>query len=159
VSHLYKIPVYDRLSIPLESQAVAWFLPRSKDQSLRILIADDHEIVRKGLCFILESHKNTEICGEASNGQDAVEKATELEPDLIILDVTMPGLDGFAAARRIRTVLPEVPILMLSIHEGPHVIKEARQAGAQGFVSKSEAGHVLLKAVEAIFQGQTFFPT
>jgi DNA-binding NarL/FixJ family response regulator len=109
---------------------------------LRILIADDHELIRKGLCFILESHKNTETCGEASNGQDAVEKAIELNPDLIILDVTMPGLDGFAAARRIRTFLPEVPILMLSMHQGSHVVKEARQAGVQGFVSKSDAGHV-----------------
>lgn len=126
---------------------------------MRILIADDHELIRKGLCFILESHKNTEICGEASNGQDAVEKATELNPDLIILDVTMPGLDGFAAARRIRTFLPEVPILMLSMHQGSHVVKEARQAGAQGFVSKGDAGHILVKAVEAIFEGQTFFPT
>ena len=125
---------------------------------MRILIADDHELIRKGLCCILESHKNTEICGEASNGQDAVEKATELNPDLIILDVTMPGLDGFAAARRIRTFLPEVPILMLSMHQGSNVVKEARQAGAQGFVSKGDAGHVLVKAVEAIFAGQTFFP-
>lgn len=125
---------------------------------MRILIADDHELIRKGLCFILESHKNTEICGEASNGQDAVEKATELNPDLIILDVTMPGLDGFAAARRIRTFLPEVPILMLSMHQGSNVVKEARQAGAQGFVSKGDAGHVLVKAVKAIFAGQTFFP-
>jgi two-component system, NarL family, response regulator NreC len=133
--------------------------PRTGDYALRILIADDHEIVRKGLCFILESHRNTEICGEAKNGQDAVEKATELNPDLIILDVTMPGLDGFAAARRIRTFLPEVPILMLSMHEGPLVVREARQAGAQGFVSKTDAGHVLLKAVDAIFQGQTFFPS
>jgi DNA-binding NarL/FixJ family response regulator len=125
---------------------------------LRILIADDHEIVRRGLCLILESRKNIDICGEASNGQDAVEKASELNPDLIILDVTMPNLDGFAAARQIRTFLPEVPILILSMHAGQSVVTEAQHAGAQGFVSKSEAGHVLLKAVDAILQGQTFFP-
>jgi DNA-binding NarL/FixJ family response regulator len=125
---------------------------------LRILIADDHEIVRKGICSILESRKNIDICGEASNGQDAVEKASQLNPDLIILDVTMPNLDGFAAARQIRTFLPEVPILILSMHAGPSVVREAQQAGAQGFVSKSEAGHVLLKAVDAVLQGQTFFP-
>ena len=125
---------------------------------MRILIADDHEIVRKGICAILESRKSIDICGEASNGQDAVEKASQLKPDLIILDVTMPNLDGFAAARQIRTFLPEVPILILSMHEGRAVVNEAQQAGAQGFVSKSDAGAVLLKAVDAITQGQTFFP-
>ena len=94
----------------------------------------------------------------ASNGQDAVEKASQLNPDLIILDVTMPNLDGFAAARQIRTFLPEVPILILSMHEGHTVVSEAQQAGAQGFVSKRDAANMLLKAVDAILQGQTFFP-
>jgi DNA-binding NarL/FixJ family response regulator len=125
---------------------------------VRILIADDHEVVRKGICSILEARKNIDICGEASNGEDAVEKASQLNPDLIILDVTMPNLNGFAAARQIRTFLPEVPILILSMHEGHSVVREAQQAGAQGFVSKSDAGHVLLKAVDAVLQGQTFFP-
>jgi two-component system response regulator NreC len=126
---------------------------------LRILVADDHETVRKGVCSILESRKSIEICGEAANGQDAIEKASELNPDLIILDVTMPGLDGFAAARQIRTFLPEVPILMLSMHEGPSLASEAQRSGAQGFVSKSDAGDVLLKAVEIVLRGKTFFPT
>jgi DNA-binding NarL/FixJ family response regulator len=125
---------------------------------LRILIADDHEVVRRGLCFILESRKNIDICGEASNGQEAVQQASQLNPDLIILDVTMPNLDGFTAARQIRTFLPEVPILILSMHEGHSIVREARQAGAQGFVSKSEAGTVLLRAVDAVVQGQTFCP-
>lgn len=125
---------------------------------MRILIADDHEIVRKGICSILESRKNIDICGEASNGQDAVEKASQLNPDLIILDVTMPNLDGFAATRQIRTFLPEVPILILSMHQGHSAVREAQQAGAQGFVSKSEAGDVLLKAVDAVLDGRTFFP-
>jgi two-component system nitrate/nitrite response regulator NarL len=125
---------------------------------LRILIVDDHETVRRGVCSILESRRNTEICGEAVNGQQAVEMASQLKPDLIILDVTMPEMDGFAAARQIRTFLPEVPILMLSMHEGQPISREAQQAGAQGFVSKSAAGQVLLKAVEAVLQGQTYFP-
>jgi DNA-binding NarL/FixJ family response regulator len=125
---------------------------------LRILVVDDHETVRRGVCSILESRRNTEICGEAVNGQEAVEMASQLKPDLIILDVTMPQLDGFAAARQIRTFLPEVPILMLSMHEGQRIAREAQQAGAQGFVSKSAAGQVLLKAVEAVLQGQTYFP-
>lgn len=120
---------------------------------------DDHETVRRGVCSLLESHKDVEICGEAANGQEAIEKASRLYPDLIILDVTMPALDGFAAARQIRTFLPDVPILMLSMHVGQHIELQAQQAGVQGFVSKSAAGQVLLKAVNAVLQGQTFFPS
>jgi DNA-binding NarL/FixJ family response regulator len=125
---------------------------------LRVLIVDDHETVRRGVCSILESRKNVEVCGEAANGQEAVAMASELSPDLIILDVTMPEMDGFATARQIRTFLPEVPILMLSMHDGPTVTGEARRVGAQGFVSKSAAGKVLLEAVEAVLQGQNYFP-
>jgi DNA-binding NarL/FixJ family response regulator len=131
---------------------------RREGRPVRILVVDDHETVRRGVCSILESRKHIEVCGEASNGQDAIEKAAELKPDLIILDVSMPTVDGFAAARQIRTFLPEVPILMLSMHDGHRVIEEAQQAGAQGFVSKNAAGQVLLRAVEAVSQGQTFFP-
>ena len=83
----------------------------ARGYSLRILVVDDHETVRRGVCSILESRKDVEICGEAANGQDAIEKASQLTPDLIILDVTMPELDGFAAARQIRTFKPEVPIM------------------------------------------------
>jgi DNA-binding NarL/FixJ family response regulator len=92
---------------------------------VRILIADDHEIVRKGVCSILESRKDIEICGEASNGQEAVQKALQLNPDLVILDVTMPVLDGFAAARQVKEVLPNVPILMLSMHDANDAVREA----------------------------------
>ena len=124
---------------------------------MRILIADDHEIVRKGVCSILESRKNIEICGEASNGQEAVQKAFQLNPDLVILDVTMPLLDGFAAARQIKKILPNVPILMLSMHDGNDAVREAQLAGVQGFVTKSEAANVLLRAMDALFDGHTFF--
>jgi DNA-binding NarL/FixJ family response regulator len=124
---------------------------------LRILIADDHETVRKGVCAILGARKDVEICGEASNGQEAVQKAFQLNPDLIILDVTMPVLGGFDAARQIKKLLPKVPILILSMHHGSSVVREAQLAGAQGYVTKSEAAHVLMKAVDAVLQGQTFF--
>jgi DNA-binding NarL/FixJ family response regulator len=126
---------------------------------MRVLVVDDHETVRRGVCSILEARKDVEICGEASNGQEAVEKTSELNPDLIVLDVTMPVLDGLSAARQIRTILPEVPILILSMHEGKSIVREAQQAGVQGYVTKSEAANVLLKAVDAVLQGQTFFPT
>jgi DNA-binding NarL/FixJ family response regulator len=124
---------------------------------LRILVVDDHETVRRGVRSILESRKDVKVCGEAANGQEAVEKAAELVPDLIVLDVTMPQLDGFTAARRIRTFLPDVPILMFSMHGGLQVTIEAQHAGAQGLVSKSAAEQVLLKAMDAVFRGQTYF--
>ncbi len=130
----------------------------NKIAPLRILIVDDHETVRKGVSSILETRKDVEVCGEASNGQEGVEKASQLNPDLIVLDVTMPVLDGFSAARQIRAILPEVAILILSMHAGHSIIREAQQAGVQGFVSKSDTGQQLLRAVGAVLQGQTFFP-
>jgi two-component system nitrate/nitrite response regulator NarL len=124
---------------------------------LRILIADDHETVRKGVCAILTAHENIQVCGEAANGEEAVQMAFELKPDLIVLDLSMPVLDGFSAAKQIRKVLPSVPILILSMQNGQRVAREAQLAGAQGFISKSEAGQVLLEAISALMNGQTFF--
>jgi DNA-binding NarL/FixJ family response regulator len=124
---------------------------------LRILIADDHETVRKGVCAILTAHENIQICGEASNGEQAVQMAFELKPDLIVLDLSMPLLDGFSAAKQIRKILPSVPILIFSMQNGQRVAREAQLAGAQGFISKSEAGQVLLEAISALMNGQTFF--
>ena len=93
---------------------------------MRILIADDHEAVRKGVCAILSSRADVEVCGEAENGRETVEKANALKPDLIILDITMPVLSGFEAAREIRKTLPYVPILILSMHESSLLIGEAK---------------------------------
>jgi DNA-binding NarL/FixJ family response regulator len=124
----------------------------------RILIIDDHETVRRGVHSILESHNDVDVCGEAVNGQDGIEKASQLNPDLIILDVSMPDVDGFTVAREIRTFLPEVPILILSMHDGHNISRQAQQAGVQGFVSKSAAGQMLLKAVDLVLHGQTYFP-
>jgi DNA-binding NarL/FixJ family response regulator len=123
----------------------------------RILIADDHETVRKGVRSILESRKDVEKCYEASNGEEAVRDALELKPDLIILDLSMPGLDGLAAGKEIRKLLPNIPILMLSMHAGDGIVREAQKAGLHGFVSKGDAGQVLLRAVDALLKGQTFF--
>ena len=125
---------------------------------MRILVADDHEAVRKGVCAILSSRLDIEVCGEASNGQEAIDKAHELKPDLIILDITMPVLNGIDAARIIRQTLPKLPILLLSMHDGKHIIEDARRIGLQGYVSKSEASATLLAAVDALLRNQTFFP-
>jgi DNA-binding NarL/FixJ family response regulator len=125
---------------------------------MRCLLVDDHESVRIGVTAILSSRPNIEICGEASDGKEAIEKARELKPDLIILDITMPVLDGINSAKEIRTFLPEVPILFFSMHDGVYLVHEAKMAGGQGFVNKMEARAMLLDAVDALLKKQTYFP-
>jgi len=125
---------------------------------LRILIADDHEAVRKGVCAILSAREDVQICGEAENGKDAIEKAHALKPDLLILDITMPVLSGFEAAREIRKTLPHLPILILSMHESNQLIEEAKKIGVQGYVTKTQVGGTLLQAVDALLRKDTFFP-
>jgi DNA-binding NarL/FixJ family response regulator len=120
------------------------------------LVADDHELVRKGLVAILAARADITI-HEAGNGQEAVQKALDLRPDFVILDVTMPHLDGLAASRQIHAALPGVPILILSIHEGREIARAAKDSGAKGFVTKRDAGSVLLQAVDALLQGKTFY--
>jgi len=125
---------------------------------LRILVADDHEAVRKGVCAILSSRGDLEICGEATNGREAVDKSIELGPDLIILDITMPVLSGVEAIGEIRRYLPSVPILVLSMHESRQVIANVRALGVQGYVAKSDASTTLLLAVDSVLRNETFFP-
>jgi DNA-binding NarL/FixJ family response regulator len=129
-----------------------------KRPSLRVLIADDHESVRKGVCVILGTRGDIEVCGEASNGREAIDKAKELQPDLIILDITMPVLSGIDAAEVIRTALPHVPILFLSMHQSRQIVAEAKRIGVQGYVRKSEAATTLLNAVDAVLRNEPFFP-
>jgi len=130
---------------------------RKNGHPVRILVADDHETVRKGIVMILSSSILIGECGEAANGLEAIEKAQELEPDLIILDITMPKLGGFEAAREIRKLFPRMPILFLSMHEGRHVVESAKSIPVQGFVMKNQVGQTLLDAVGALLSGQTFF--
>lgn len=123
---------------------------------MRILVADDHAVVRKGVCTILSSRADLE-CEEAENGREAIEKAIALGPDMVVLDITMPVLSGLDAAREIKNFLPQVPILILSMHTGEHVIKQLKSLGVQGFVTKGQAATTLLQAVDALLNGQTFF--
>ena len=125
---------------------------------MRCLLVDDHESVRMGVTAILSSRANIEVCGEAANGEEAVEKARELKPDLIIMDVNMPVLDGIHSAKEIRTFLPDVPILFFSMHDGVYLVHEAKMAGGQGFVNKTDARATLLDAVDALVKKQTYFP-
>jgi len=126
--------------------------------ALRILIVDDHEAVRAGVRVALETREGLEVCGEAANGREALDKVRQLKPDVVILDITMPVLDGFSAAREINKILPGVAILLLSMHESPNMINVAKSSGARGYVAKSEGIARLLRAVDAIAHNKTFFP-
>ena len=125
--------------------------------SLRILVVDDYETVRKGVCAILSARLDVEICGEAANGRQAIEQARKLKPDFIILDATMPMLNGFDAAREILKILPGVPILMLPMHDHRQFLEEAKRVGVKGYVTKTQVGVTLLHAIDALLNGQTFF--
>jgi DNA-binding NarL/FixJ family response regulator len=132
-------------------------MAKSNGQPVRILVADDHETVRKGICMILSSRFGGSEYGEAANGLEAIAKAQELQPDLIVLDITMPRLGGFDAAREIRKLYPKMPILFLSMHEGKHIVETAKAIPVQGFVMKNQVGQILLDAVGALLNGHTFF--
>ncbi len=125
---------------------------------MRILLVDDHAIIRKGVRVVLSSRADIEVCGEAGDGKEAVQKALQLKPDLIIMDITMPLLSGFDASLKIRKALPDVPILILSMHDSQTVRQACKKAGAQGYVSKAKAGELLLRAVDLLMHGETFFP-
>lgn len=123
----------------------------------RILVVDDHEVVRRGLCGLLEAQTGWQICGEAANGREAVEKAERLKPDIVVLDISMPKLNGLEAARRIRKVAPKIGVLILTMHDSQQVVRDVLDAGAMGYVLKSDAGRDLVAAVDALCQHRTFF--
>ena len=126
---------------------------------LRILIADDHEVARRGIRALLESRPGWEVCGEARDGREAVEQAATLKPDLILMDIGMPNLNGLEAARQILISSPKVAILILTMHDSDNVVREVLRAGARGFILKSDAGRDLVAAVEALQRQRTFFTT
>jgi DNA-binding NarL/FixJ family response regulator len=125
--------------------------------TLRILVADDHEVVRRGLCALLESQPGWQVCAEASDGRDVLKKATEARPDIIVLDVAMPNLNGLEATKQILKANPRVKVLILTLHDSDRLIHEVLMAGACGFVLKSDAARDLVTAVEALRQNKTYF--
>ncbi len=125
--------------------------------ALRILIADDHEVARRGIRCVLESHTEWEVCGEATDGREAVELAGRLKPDILLLDIGMPNLNGLDATRQILAMMPEARILILTVHDSEQVVREVLAAGARGFLLKSDAGRDLLVAVEALQHRRTYF--
>jgi DNA-binding NarL/FixJ family response regulator len=115
---------------------------------MRILVADDHEVVRHGLRDLLEDHEGWEVCAEASNGIEAVDLARRIEPEIAVLDVAMPMLDGLEAARRIRLAAPATKVVLYTLHDTEDIAARAREAGARGCVAKSSSASELLSAIE-----------
>jgi PAS domain S-box-containing protein len=123
---------------------------------MRILVVDDHEVVRKGICSVLETDPQLAICGEAVNGRDAVEKAVALRPDIVIMDIGAPGLNGLEAARQIKRLVPEAEIVIVSPHEAPQMVRQAFLAGASDYVLESSVTTDLLPAIARLASGERF---
>jgi DNA-binding NarL/FixJ family response regulator len=124
----------------------------------RILIADDHDIVREGIrTLISRSRPEWQICGEACNGEQAIEAVKALKPDLIILDITMPKMSGLETSSQIAKLDLDCSVLIFAMHESDRMPIEVRQAGAQGFVLKSQASRDLIRAIDRLLAGETFF--
>jgi DNA-binding NarL/FixJ family response regulator len=125
--------------------------------ALRILVVDDHEAVRRGLNSILEGHAGWTVVGEAATGREAVEKAGALKPHVVILDMSMPELNGLEATRGILKAAPDARVLVLTQHDSEQLVRAFLLAGAQGYIMKSDAARDLMTAVESLQQGRPFF--
>ena len=125
-------------------------------RSTRILVVDDSPLVRQRLRDMLQQHPHWKVCGEAASGSEAIQKVQGLGPDLIVLDFLMPGMDGLQAARELGKVVPDVPILMFTMHLSRQLVEEARNAGIRGAVAKSDAGRII-EGVEALLRNEAFF--
>jgi DNA-binding NarL/FixJ family response regulator len=132
---------------------------RSKEASLgvRVLLADDHDVVRRGLRQLLEQQPGLEVCGEATTGREAVELTARLTPNVVILDLTMPEMNGFEATRRIRKAHPGTEVLIFTMHESEHLIREVLAAGARGYILKSDAAGLIVAAIETLAKHKPFF--
>ncbi len=116
----------------------------------RVLIVDDHAFIRRGVQTILQPYPEWEFCGEASNGSDAVRLVDELRPEIILMDVTMPGMNGIEATRIIRKTHPDIKIILLTLHESSEVLRTGFRAGASGYLLKADAEEELMKALRVV---------
>jgi DNA-binding NarL/FixJ family response regulator len=124
---------------------------------LRILVADDHELVRRGIRALLEAEPGWKVIAEVSDGHEAIERAVDLKPEIAVLDISMPRLSGLEAARRIKKLLPQTKVLMLTMLDSEHLAWEVLKAGARGYVTKSDTGRDLVIAIESVRRDKTFF--
>jgi NarL family two-component system response regulator LiaR len=125
--------------------------------SIRVLVTDDHAIVRKGICALLQTEPSIEVVGEAGDGQNAVDEAQRLHPDVIVMDLVMPGIDGVEATRRIRARQPKARILVLTSFTGEERVLSAIKAGAAGYLLKASGPEELVKAIERVYRGESWF--
>jgi DNA-binding NarL/FixJ family response regulator len=125
---------------------------------VRILVADDQAEVRRGICSLIESAGDLEVCAEAANGEEALEKTIALHPDLVVLDISMPVMNGLDAAKAIRACCPQTPILLVSIHEIGAMIDRAHEIGVDGYVAKDQVSKILIDAIRAVTKHQKYFP-
>jgi DNA-binding NarL/FixJ family response regulator len=133
------------------------FSARPSQKEIRVLIADDHEFVRLGLRQLLEAGQGFAVCGEASDGRQAVDKAQQLKPDVVVLDISMPGLNGLETTRQILRKVSQTKVLIFTVHESEELAVSLLRAGAHGYLLKSDAGRDLLTAVESVHQCRPFF--
>ena len=129
----------------------------SETTRIRVVLADDHALVREGIRHVLDADAAIEVVGEAANGADAVTLALQHTPDVVLLDITMPGENGLRAAARLRDVLPSARILMLSMHDNAEYVREGMRIGTHGYLLKDSAGEELRAAIRAVHAGGTFF--
>jgi DNA-binding NarL/FixJ family response regulator len=131
-------------------------MPRKKKKTISVLLADDHAILLDGLRVVLEAEGDLKVVGRASNGEEAVRLARQLRPDIAIVDIKMPVMNGIDATRRIRESSPSTRVLILSAHDSAHYVDQALRAGAEGYVAKRSAGPEVVKAVRAIVEGKRY---
>lgn len=124
--------------------------------SVNILVADDHEVVRRGVRALIEARHDWHVSGEACTGNDALRLARELKPDVVVMDIMMPELNGIEAARKIRSAVPNAEILLLTMSDSEQLVHEGLQVGAKGYVLKSDAGRDLVAAIEALLRHKVF---
>ncbi|MBL8058744.1 MAG: response regulator transcription factor [Anaerolineales bacterium] len=123
---------------------------------IRVLLADDHTLVRKGLRSLLDAEAGLEVVGEAEDGREAVHKAQALAPDVVLMDITMPGLNGLEATRQIRKALPRVKVLALTVHANAEYVFQILRAGASGYLVKQAAVTELIEAIRTVSRGETY---
>jgi two-component system nitrate/nitrite response regulator NarL len=129
----------------------------AKKQIIKVLVADDHPVVRKGLQICLAKQGNMRIVGEAADGDEALRKARELSPHVVLMDISMPGMNGLAVTEVLRKELPQIKVLILSVHNNRECIFRVIQAGAHGYVSKEAPPEEVLRAIESVYEGEPFF--
>ncbi|MCX6034445.1 MAG: response regulator transcription factor, partial [Chloroflexi bacterium] len=125
-------------------------------KKIRLMLVDDHEVVRVGLKTFLQTQEEFDVVAEASDGEEAISRAMEMNPDVILMDITMPGVDGLEATRRLRVLCPKSLILALTVHDDKQYFMQMLAAGASGYITKQAAGDDLIAAIHTIFAGNVF---